>query len=296
LPDGRVIALKKFAPMGSALCFPIETLIFAAICQYVTREHGVTEDYSVFGDDIIVPTQCVDDVLYVLEVLGFRANRSKSFSDSNCWFRESCGGEYCDGYDVTPMRVSRNYRSKSQLLQITGLVDLANSAYEYGFKNLRAFFLRKLSLAKYVPLFSPTSLLSDNYTNWHTDKKWDWKRQRITVKVTSFKPEYKGVPDEETRLRHWFESTQERISLLGSKNANGMKTAEFIEAGDGFVSETRRPTMLTENSWTTKPYEGLDQPYVDLWIEKCANWRTRQLPTEKLNQQVIKYPRGTEKL
>lgn len=32
LPDGRVIVLKKFAPMGSALCFPIETILFASIC------------------------------------------------------------------------------------------------------------------------------------------------------------------------------------------------------------------------------------------------------------------------
>jgi len=127
LPDGRLIDLKKFAPMGSALCFPIETIIFAAICQYVTREHHVTKQYSVFGDDIIVPTQCVEDVVLILETLGFRANREKSFYQYDCWFRESCGAEYCDGFDVTPMRVSRKYNSSQQLVQTTGLVDSANT-------------------------------------------------------------------------------------------------------------------------------------------------------------------------
>lgn len=91
LPDGRIVTLKKFAPMGSALCFPIETIIFAAICEFVTREHGVNGDYSVFGDDIIVPTHCVEDVVYVLDTLGFRVNHDKSFYHSDCWFCESCG-------------------------------------------------------------------------------------------------------------------------------------------------------------------------------------------------------------
>lgn len=63
LPDGRLISLKKFAPMGSALCFPVETIIFASICAYVTHGHGVSGDFSVFGDDIIVPTQCVEQVM-----------------------------------------------------------------------------------------------------------------------------------------------------------------------------------------------------------------------------------------
>jgi hypothetical protein len=31
LPDGRVQSLKKFAPMGSAVCFPVEAFVFWAI-------------------------------------------------------------------------------------------------------------------------------------------------------------------------------------------------------------------------------------------------------------------------
>jgi hypothetical protein len=34
LPNGRIHDLVKFAPMGSALCFPTQSLIFASVCVY----------------------------------------------------------------------------------------------------------------------------------------------------------------------------------------------------------------------------------------------------------------------
>lgn len=250
LPDGRLINLKKFAPMGSALCFPVETIIFAAICQYVTREHGVTKDYSVYGDDIIVPTQCVSDTMLILETLGFSVNRGKSFYDSTCWFRESCGGEYCDGFDVTPMKVSRRYKHEERDVQIAGLIDLANAAYKKGFRNLRAFFIRKLRDAKYVALFAPTSLMSDNYTNYHTKRRWNPNLQRIECRISDVHTKYKGKKDEDVRYRHWLESTANRLHV-----------------GDGFRSETRRPTVKIQSRWANKPYEGHDQPFVDFFTQ-----------------------------
>jgi hypothetical protein len=279
LPDGRLIRLKKFAPMGSALCFPVETIIFAAICQYVAREHGVTGDYSVFGDDIIVPTQCAEDVMITLEVLGFSVNRSKSFFDAQCWFRESCGAEYCDGFDVTPLRVSRKYNHKQRLVQVTGLIDLANEAFDYGYTNLRSFFLRKLRSSGYRPLFSPTEVVSVNYTNFHLKQRWSKDLQRIEcrasslvtdsdwvsvqtdfewisplgntilcTKKTSFPPE---SSDETIRYRHWLESTANRISI-----------------GDGFQSEIGQPTVSVKNRWRSKPYELSDQQFIELALTR----------------------------
>ena len=69
-PDGTFLDLKKFAPMGSSLCFPVESIIFASICEYVTRRHHVNGHYSVFGDDIIVPTQCAETTIQLLNSLG----------------------------------------------------------------------------------------------------------------------------------------------------------------------------------------------------------------------------------
>jgi len=251
LPNGQIIRLKKFAPMGSALCFPIETLIFAAVCEHVTQGRGISSDYSVFGDDIIVPTNCAEDVMTVLGRLGFLINREKSFYDHNCWFRESCGAEYCDGFDVTPMRVSRKYAHTQQLVQASQLIDLANEAYRRSFRNLRQFYLHKLKSLGHTPLFAPTALLGDNYTNYHTKHKWNRHLQRIECKTTCLVTKPYGVMDESIRYRHWLESTHNRKSV-----------------GDGFESVTNRSTVFAKDRWTMKPYELPDQEYIDIHVQR----------------------------
>lgn len=250
LPDGNRVLLKKFAPMGSALCFPVETIIFAAICEHVTRIRNISGKYSVYGDDIIVPTQCVVPLISILTCLGFSTNLSKSFTSQDCWFRESCGTEYCDGYDVTPLRISRTYSSDEPMIRVAKLIDLANSAYDKGFRNLRYFFLNKLKSYNFVPLFSPIELKSDNYTNYHTKKRWNKRLQRIECRVSGIQAKYSPSSlqkqDEEIRLRHWFESTRNRKSI-----------------GDGFESVISRPIAVLTVAWRFKPYELSDQQFID---------------------------------
>ena len=66
LPDGSVLPLNKFAPMGSALCFPVEATVFwciavAAIIRETRRPlNEVGHEVFVYGDDIIVPTIYAD--------------------------------------------------------------------------------------------------------------------------------------------------------------------------------------------------------------------------------------------
>jgi hypothetical protein len=89
LGDGSIHHLKKYASMGSALCFPIEAMLFWSIAR------TVSETVYVYGDDIIVPNQYYGEVCSVLEEYGLRVNRDKSLHTGS--FRESCGGEYYDG-------------------------------------------------------------------------------------------------------------------------------------------------------------------------------------------------------
>lgn len=262
LPDGRVINLRKFAPMGSALCFPIETIIFASICELVTREHRVSGKYSVFGDDIIVPTTCVERVLNILSTLGFTVNPDKSYVDPCNWFRESCGAEFCNGFDVTPMRVSREYAHVEDVVRITAAIDLANEAYTRGFRNLRQFYIERIKKSKWVPFFSPTELLSDNYTNYHTVRDWDSDIQSIQCRVTTIGVKYKlKTWDETIRLRHWFESTHGRLFRVHGR----------ITYYDGFVSETRYPTVTLKSGWRNKPYEEPDQPFITYCLQSVRN-------------------------
>lgn len=165
LPSGKVLSTAKYAPMGSALCFPIESLIFACAVEFTVRRAqrthlGYFPDWRVYGDDIIVRDPLFWDTTLTLETLGFMLNASKSFS-SPMRFRESCGGEGYDGVNVTPLKISRGFRTvrggitSCHAAEYQGLVDLANQCYVYGLPLLRTWIVRVLlSNPVAPPLFS----------------------------------------------------------------------------------------------------------------------------------------------
>lgn len=109
LPDGTKLHMKKFAPMGSALCFPAESFVFFALVFGLFRANGVDEDSArrmvyVYGDDLIVPDAWAIRVIDMLQEHGLLVNVSKSCFGSGP-FRESCGCDAFNGVDVTPIRL-----------------------------------------------------------------------------------------------------------------------------------------------------------------------------------------------
>lgn len=108
----RIIELKKYSTMGNATTFPVETLIFLSVALTATlwaeghREvslHKIRQlagRVTVFGDDIVVPTNAVRVLTMLLEVLDFKVNTSKTFADGK--FRESCGVDAFAGQNITP--------------------------------------------------------------------------------------------------------------------------------------------------------------------------------------------------
>lgn len=202
LPSGKVIRLGKFAPMGSAVCFPIETLIFASICEMAAwMEWGrasQVDDYVVYGDDIVVRTALVPTILQLLDAFHFQVNTTKSY-----WyvgqvpiFREACGGFYLNGYDVTPVRLSRRLTISRQAAcnaipsTREALVDLANAAYLHGFRTLRFGVLSYLKQA--YPGFSGIAFCDLDYqgsdrllTDYGCDSNWNLKRRPSHVDSVS---------------------------------------------------------------------------------------------------------------
>lgn len=142
-PQGdSIIRLSKFASMGSALTFPIEAMIFLVAVLYgiemsvqrpLTRRTIKTLRGSVrvYGDDIIVPVEHVKHVIHSLELFGFKINVNKSFWTGK--FRESCGGDYYSGQDVTPVKVRHEFpKSRADAQKVQALVDLRNRMYHAG--------------------------------------------------------------------------------------------------------------------------------------------------------------------
>jgi len=127
LPNSKEIKLNKFAPMGSSCCFPVEALVFwacaVATIQRITRKERSYPNVYVYGDDIILDSDFFEPIVSGLESIGLKVNRDKSYWKGP--FRESCGGDFHRGVDVTPVRV-RKFLSKSRTSIMTN-ADLANT-------------------------------------------------------------------------------------------------------------------------------------------------------------------------
>ncbi len=96
---GKWVRLEKFSSMGNGFTFELETLIFASLARTLVRLKGGDPDQvQCYGDDLIVPTNNVADVISALKYFGFEPNERKSFWEGP--FRESCGGDFFDGEPV----------------------------------------------------------------------------------------------------------------------------------------------------------------------------------------------------
>ncbi len=118
--DGTQLKWNKFSSMGNGFTFELESLIFfaaaTAVCEFLGCD---TKEISVFGDDVILPSNCFDLFRSFCEFLGFRTNTEKSFSSG--YFRESCGSHYYDGVDCKPIFL------KEILTNAQSLYKLANN-------------------------------------------------------------------------------------------------------------------------------------------------------------------------
>lgn len=104
--------MRKFAGMGNALTFPVQSIVFATLAiaarlyakgSRPTKRNVRAASYfvRVYGDDIIVSSDVAHDVIAWLEDFGLLVNTNKSFVTGR--FRESCGVDAFDGVNVTPL-------------------------------------------------------------------------------------------------------------------------------------------------------------------------------------------------
>lgn len=97
--EGSRVILEKWSSMGNGYTFELESLIFYSVALSVTPvcDWGKV---SVFGDDIIVPSNVYPDLIRTLNFLGFKVNKEKTFGSG--LFYESCGTDWFNGFNVRP--------------------------------------------------------------------------------------------------------------------------------------------------------------------------------------------------
>lgn len=96
---GTRILLEKFSSMGNGYTFPLESLIFWALACAVCDTTD-PQRVSVYGDDVIVPSEKYEEVLECFDAAGFWPNEKKSFHKGP--FRESCGTDWYEGTNIRP--------------------------------------------------------------------------------------------------------------------------------------------------------------------------------------------------
>jgi hypothetical protein len=168
MPDGRIIRLAKYASMGSALCFPIEAMVFLTMVFVgIQRSLNMTlnqrmvqsfaDSVRVYGDDIIVPTRHVLGVVHALELFGAQVGMDKSFWTGK--FRESCGREYFNGHDISITRVRQGFPTHRQdVAGVQSIVSLRNQLYMSGYWKTSGWLdVRIREVISHFPDVLPTS-------------------------------------------------------------------------------------------------------------------------------------------
>ena len=148
VPGHGVVQLNRFASMGSAVCFPVEAMVFytLVLVARIALSQGADSSLSsinfaklrklgrgllVYGDDLFVPTNEATGIVAVLEDFGLRVNRQKSFWTGK--FRESCGMDAYNGVEVTPTRCKHPFpRNTRDVSQIVGWTAFGNRLWKQG--------------------------------------------------------------------------------------------------------------------------------------------------------------------
>jgi hypothetical protein len=164
--QSEYIRLNKFAPMGSAVTFPVQSIIYAIIAigslliqdELKPTKRNIDEasrQVRVFGDDIIVPRRAYKYVTRYIEALGLRVNVDKTFGNGN--FRESCGVDAWKGDDVTPPYLLAT-EVCSDISGLGSAVAVRNNFYRKGFWRV-AYWLDS-SMARWKRFLPDTHALS----------------------------------------------------------------------------------------------------------------------------------------
>jgi hypothetical protein len=188
LPSGQELTLKKFAPMGSALCFPILALTIWAILRAGTADASVRKNIYVYGDDVIVPSAYAHSAMAVLEAFGLKINHAKSCCSG--LFRESCGMDAFKGVNVTPVRFRTVWNKSPSPNTYCSWIAYANSFYDKGWMSTYGVICEMLE-SVFGPIpgedlkISCPSLRTSPHTDSSFRKRWNPKLQRIEFYVRS---------------------------------------------------------------------------------------------------------------
>lgn len=218
--------LSKFAGMGNATTFPVQSVCFAvigiaAILEYqgkpwkTSNVVAASRCIRVYGDDIAVHSEYAHQVVAWLESAGLKVNADKSYLEGN--FRESCGVDAYAGVDITPVYARLlPGTSGDKASTLAHCVALSNSMF------LRGLYTASEHVKEWVesvykirlPLVSKTS----GGLGWHTRQDaftptyWCKDTQQLKTKTVALVAKrYRDWLDGYPALLKFFHLSDERL-------------------------------------------------------------------------------------
>lgn len=195
------VRLRKFSTQGSALTFPVQSIVFSIIaCGTIMHNNGLRvttrnvfktlRQVRVFGDDIIVPNQWGPQVVEALELCLLKVNRSKTFTVGN--FRESCGADAFQGTKVNPGYILEDY-DRTRPSSIASIVDTHNNFVKKKYWHVAAWLRSTLpraivNMLPEVEVGDGILGLQGHWRNYdHLKSRWNEKLQRREYLVLAIK-------------------------------------------------------------------------------------------------------------
>lgn len=188
----KVVELYKYAPMGSAVCFPVEAVVFWALSTasilYSVGELNASERPAVYvyGDDIIVETRYAETLKEFLPKYGLLVNSDKSYDRGP--FRESCGYDCFKGEIVTPLKVRKLWPTDriASAEELASYSEYSNSLNELGYFEASEYLaqlqgIRSLSRLPKNSRYG-TGIRRDDF---YLESRYCSKLHRPEVKVTT---------------------------------------------------------------------------------------------------------------
>lgn len=147
------LRIKKFAAQGSAVTFPVQTIIYATVAiaavlmdsgEVVTKRsvERASRKVRVFGDDIIIPSSAVSLLVSSLHYLGLRVNWDKTHDRG--FYRESCGLDGYKGIDITPVYVT-SHRPGTDAKSVSSWVEVSNNFHRSGMWQTSSWMIGQLA-------------------------------------------------------------------------------------------------------------------------------------------------------
>lgn len=259
--DSRFLKFRKFASQGTATTFPVQSIVFLCIalgCSIKGRVNWqaidrLRDQVRVYGDDIIIPAHGYAPLITVMEALQLKVNMAKSYVNGH--FRESCGTDGYNGYDVTPIKpeviVADNPASCQAVVDTTN--NLFLKGYWHASDSLRVtippHIQRGLRIVAQLDAGYPGLSSFSGSDESHLGKRWNSRLHRDEVRVWSLSaPSHKRERGEFSALLDFFASKHSH------EHARTVSTyGEFRKTRDGLSWEPTNPDARVH----AKPWESV---------------------------------------